>query len=345
MKAVLVPSAILTDPSRAGGSTVFTVVSAVAVVLSSPSAAAAAAVAGAPPAPPNPVLQALVDGVQYGLVIAAAAVGLSLIYGTTKLINFAHGELITLGAIATWYLESRTGLALVLAAVVAGLVAAVFGALLERSLWRPLRRRRTGLFQLLIISLGLSLALRHIYLIFFGGSGRAFLGYRIQQPWHFWGVDITPRDLGMTIAAVVLLVAVAVMLQRTPLGQAMRAVADNRDLAEASGINVKRIILFVWSLGSGLAALGGVMLGLIGGVTWDMGFRVLLLVFAGVILGGLGTAYGAMVGGVVIGVVSQMSTLYSPPELRVFWALLVLILVLLVRPEGVLGSRQLKRVG
>lgn len=345
MKAVLVPSAILTARSRAGRRHVCAVVCVVAAVLLTPSVAAAAEGAGAPPAPANEVLQALVDGVQYGLVIAAAAVGLSLIYGTTKLINFAHGELITLGAIAAWYLESQAGLSLVLAAVLGGLVGAGFGALLERGLWRPLRRRRTGLFQLLIISLGLSLALRHIYLMFFGGTGRAYLGYRIQEPWDVWGVDITPRDLGLTVAAVALLISVAVMLQRTPVGQAMRAVADNRDLAEASGINVKRVILFVWSLGSGLAAIGGVMLGLIGGITWDMGFRVLLLVFAGVILGGLGTAYGAMVGGVVIGVVSQMSTLWSPPELRVFWALLVLILVLLLRPEGVLGNRQLKRVG
>lgn len=344
MKVVLVASANCMERSQVCQRTASTVTCAFFIVLLTPSAATATATS-APRAPSNEVLQALVDGVQYGLVIAAAAVGLSLIYGTTKLINFAHGELITFGAIAAWYLESGTGLALVLAAVVAGALGAIFGALLERSLWRPLRRRRTGLFQLLIISLGLSLALRHIYLMFFGGSGRAYLDYRIQEPWRLWGVDITPRDLGLTIAAVTLLVAVAVMLQRTPLGQAMRAVADNRDLAEASGINVKRVILFVWSLGSGLAALGGVMLGLIGGITWDMGFRVLLLVFAGVILGGLGTAYGAMVGGVVIGVVSQMSTLYSPPELRVFWALLVLILVLLIRPEGVLGSRQLKRVG
>lgn len=288
--------------------------------------------------------QALVDGVRLGLVIATASIGLSLIFGTTKLINFAHGELITLGAIVAWSVQSH-GVPLWIAATIAAVAGAAFGGLLETALWRPLRRRRTGLFQLLIISLGLSLALRHIFLIFFSGANRAYSSYRIQDSLHFWGVSITPRDLGLIVISLALLGAVAWMLQNTPIGQAMRAVADNRDLAEASGISVKRVILVVWMLGSGLAAVSGVLLGLDGGVTWDMGFGILLMVFAAVILGGLGKAYGAMVGGVLIGVVSQLSTLYSPPELRVFWALLVLIAVLLVRPEGILGSRHTTRVG
>jgi branched-chain amino acid transport system permease protein len=290
------------------------------------------------------VPQALVDGIRFGLVIATAAIGLSLIFGTTKLINFAHGELITLGAIVAWYVQSHS-VPLWMAAVVAAAVGACFGGFLETALWRPLRRRRTGLFQLLIISLGLSLALRHIGLIVFGGANRAYSSYRIQDAVHFWGISITPRDIALTVISLALLAAVAWMLQRTPIGQAMRAVADNRELAEASGISVKRVILVVWMLGSGLAAVSGVLLGLDGGISWDMGFGVLLLVFAAVILGGLGKAYGAMVGGVLIGVVSQLSTLYSPPELRVFWALLVLMIVLLVRPEGILGTRHATRVG
>ncbi|MCW2762968.1 MAG: hypothetical protein JWR85_3169 [Marmoricola sp.] len=288
--------------------------------------------------------QALVDGVRFGLIIATAAIGLSLIFGTTKLINFAHGELITLGAVVAWYVQSHA-VPLWIAGLVAAAAGAAFGGILESALWRPLRRRRTGLFQLLIISLGLSLALRHIYLIIFGGANRAYRSYRIQDTIHFGGVSITPRDIGLILISLALLGGVAWTLQNTPIGQAMRAVADNRDLAEASGISVKRVILVVWMLGSALAAVSGVLLGLDGGVTWDMGFSVLLLVFAAVILGGLGKAYGAMVGGVLIGVVSQVSTLYSPPELRVFWALLVLIVVLLVRPEGILGTRHTTRVG
>ena len=217
--------------------------------------------------------------------------------------------------------------------------------MLERCLWQPLRARRTGLFQLLIISLGLSFVLRYVMLIIFGGSSRSYREYSVQKTMHLLVLDITPRDLTLVAISILVLVSVGLMLQRTAIGQAMRAVADNRDLAESSGVDVKRVILSVWVLGAGLAALGGAMLGVSDGVSWDMGFQMLLLVFAGVILGGLGTAYGAMVGGLLIGIVTQMSTLVFPPEMKVLWALVILVLVLLVKPEGVLGRVQLKRVG
>ncbi|MDQ0711504.1 branched-subunit amino acid ABC-type transport system permease component [Streptomyces luteogriseus] len=140
-----------------------------------------------------------------------------------------------------------------------------------------------------------------------------------------------------------MLLGIAVLLQKTRIGTAVRAVSANRDLAEASGIDVQRVVLFVWMLAGGLAALGGVFFGLVEIVTWDMGFKLLLLMFAGIILGGLGSAYGAMVGSLVIGVVAQMSTLWFPVDLQYAWALLVLILVLLVRPQGILGRAE--RVG
>ena len=291
------------------------------------------------------IAQALVDGLRFGLLIAMAAVGLSLVYGTTRLINFAHGELVTMGAVVAWYLEAGHGWWLGLATVVAVVTVGAFGGLLERYLWRPLRARRTGLFQLLIVSLGLSFVLRHVILIIFGGSSRSYREYGVQESVHLLGVAVTPRDLALIVISVLVLTSTGLMLERTPIGQAMRAVADNRDLAEASGVDVKRVILSVWILGAGLAALGGAMLGLSDGVSWDMGFQVLLLVFAGVILGGLGTAYGAMVGGLVIGIVTQLSTLVFPAEMKILWALVVLVLVLLAKPEGVLGRVQLKRVG
>src|SRR5690606_31540643 len=136
---------------------------------------------------------------------------------------------------------------------------------------------------------------------------------------------------------------VALMLQRTRIGKAMRAVNDNVDLSAASGINVERVILVVWLLGGALAGLGGVLFGVTQAVYPDMGFQLLLLMFAAVILGGLGSAYGAMVGALVIGLVSQLSTLWFPASLQNMWALLVMILVLLFRPQGIFGRRE--RVG
>jgi neutral amino acid transport system permease protein len=134
-------------------------------------------------------------------------------------------------------------------------------------------------------------------------------------------------------------VLVALMLQRTKIGKAMRAVSDNRDLAASSGINVDRVVLVVWALGGALATLGGVLLGLSDGVSWDMGFRLLLLMFAGVTLGGLGTAYGALLGSLVVGIFVQVSTLVIPSDIKYVGGLLLLIVILVIRPQGILGAR------
>jgi branched-chain amino acid transport system permease protein len=154
---------------------------------------------------------------------------------------------------------------------------------------------------------------------------------------------MTPVDLATIIICLVVLVLVALMLQRTRIGKAMRAVADNRDLAASSGINVNQVILVVWMMGGALAALGGVLLGLTDEVQWDMGFRLLLLMFAGVTLGGLGTAYGALVGSLVVGIFVQMSTLIIPNDVKYVGGLLLLIVILIIRPQGILGARA--RVG
>ena len=292
------------------------------------------------------VAQAAVDGVNLGLIIAMTAIGLSLIFGTTGLVNFAHGEMVTFGAVVAFLFNASGAfphMQLIPATVLAVGAGALLGAGLERGLWRPLRARGTGLISMLVVSIGLSLLLRHLILVLFGGSSRPYTDYTLQQSLHLGPVALTPRDVATMALSVVVLVAVGLLLQRTRIGTAMRAVADDVDLAESSGIDVQRVVLFVWMLGGGLAALGGVMLGANEAVSWDMGFTLLLLMFAGVILGGLGTAYGAMAGSLVVVVISQISTLWFPPELKYMWALAVLIAVLLVRPQGIFGLRE--RIG
>jgi branched-chain amino acid transport system permease protein len=139
------------------------------------------------------------------------------------------------------------------------------------------------------------------------------------------------------------MVAYALLIQRTRIGMATRAVADSRELAEASGIDVQRVMQSTWVLAGALAALGGVLWGVTETITSDMGFELLLLMFATVILGGIGTAYGPLVGGLVIGVASQVSTYWIDSRLRIGVALAVLIIVILVRPQGILGRRE--RIG
>ncbi len=289
------------------------------------------------------VPQLLAEGLRFGLVIAMTSVGLSLIFGTTGLTNFSHGELVTFGAIAAWYLDTRAALPLVLAAVLGVLLGGVFGWVNDRGLWRPLRQRGTGLIAALVVSIGLALFLRTLYQMIFGGSTRNYEEFTIQSAVDLGPVALAPKDLASMAISVVALVAVALLLQRTRFGTATRAVADNGALASSSGIDTQRVITIVWIVGAALASLGGVLLGVTEGVNFQMGFQLLLLMFAGVTLGGLGTAYGALVGSLVVGVFIQLSTLVIPPELKNVGALAVLIVVLLVRPQGILGSKA--RVG
>jgi neutral amino acid transport system permease protein len=286
--------------------------------------------------------QRVAEGLRYGLIIAITAIGLSLIFGTTGLTNFAHGEMVTVGAFAAWWVNTGLGTPLWLSTIFAVIVGIILGILNELVVWRPLRKRRSGLIAMLVVSIGLGLAMRYILLLVVKGD-RQFYETPVQTVVDLGPISITPRDLQAMGLCLVVLVGVAVMLQFTKIGKAMRAVADNRDLAASSGINVNRVILVVWMLGGGLAAFGGVMYGWTLNLRFDMGFTLLLLMFAGVTLGGLGTAYGALLGSLVIGVIVQLSTMVIPDDIKTVSGLLVLILILLVRPSGLLGARQ--RIG
>jgi neutral amino acid transport system permease protein len=290
------------------------------------------------------VPQLTVDGLIFGLVIALAAVGLSLIFGTTKLTNFAHGELIALGALMAYFFSSIVGLPLIFAIILAVFASAFIGGWLQNKvLWKQLRKRGTGIIAALVVSIGLGFLLRYFFLFIFGGQTRQYNQWAGQSGMEIGPVLITPKDLISSIVAILLIAATTWWLLRTQAGKATRAVADNPALASASGIEVERVISMVWILGAGLAAFSGVMIGLQAGVGWFMGFQVLLLVFAGTILGGLGTAFGAILGSLIVGVFIQVSTLIIPTELKYVGALFVLIIILLVRPQGILGKAE--RIG
>jgi len=289
------------------------------------------------------VPQRLVDGTRLGLVIAITSVGLSLIFGTTGLTNFAHGELVTFGGMTAFLLNVTIGLPLLVAGPIVVLLGGLFGYVLDLVLWSKLRKRGVGLISQLVVSVGLSILLRNFFLYRFGGRTRPLGDFANQEQWTWWKVGITPRDLSTTILALVVLVATALALQRTRLGKATRAVADNVDLASATGIDAQKVIRLVWFVGGALAALGGIIRGLDEQVSSEMGSSLLFLMFAGITLGGLGSAFGALVGGFVVGVFTELLTLAVPTELKNVPPLVVLILVLLVRPQGILGKRE--RVG
>lgn len=287
--------------------------------------------------------QLFVSGLRFGLIVALAAIGLSLIFGTTGLTNFAHGELVTFGGLMGYFFNVVAGIPLIPATLLAVVAGGVFGWVNDRGLWGPLRARGSGLIAMMIVSIGLAIFLRYFYLYIFGGSSRFYADYQGQTGVGFWGITLRPADWISMAIAVVVLTAVGVALLRTRIGKATRAVADNPALAAASGIDVDRVIRTVWIGGAALAALAGVLLGLAQAVNFQMGFQILLLVFAAVTLGGLGTAFGALVGSLVVGVFIEVSTLVIPTELKNVGALAVLIVILLIRPQGILGRAE--RIG
>ncbi|MEO6318204.1 MAG: branched-chain amino acid ABC transporter permease [Acidimicrobiales bacterium] len=289
------------------------------------------------------VPQLLFNGFSFGLVIAITSVGLSLIYGTTGLVNFSHSEHVTWGAIVAWWINVDHDVHIIPAALIAIAIGAASGALVNRVVWSPLRSRGMSLVAMMIVSIGLSLAARSLFQLLFGGVFRPYRQFYRQDGIDIGPITTTPKILWMIGLIIVVIVAIASLLQYTRIGKAMRAVADNGDLAASSGIDVDRVILFVWALGGGLAALGGILFGLQQQVQFEMGFRLLLLMFAGITLGGLGTAYGALVGSFVGGMFIEVSTLIVPTELKNVGALLVLVVVLLVRPQGILGRAE--RIG
>ena len=289
------------------------------------------------------VAQRIADGIRLGLIIAMCSVGLSLIFGTTGLTNFAHGEMVTFGALVAYFLNDA-GLHIVLAAPIAVIAGGLLGYSADRFGFARFRARGVGLISQMVITLGLSIAAKNFFLWRFGGRDKPYLNYTNQVGVEIGPITITPRDLIVTVLALIVLVAVALTLQYSRLGKATRAVSDNVDLASSTGIDSAKIIRIIWIAAGALAALGGIFRGLDEQVAWDMGTSLLFLMFAGITLGGLGSAYGALVGGFVVGLLVETSTLLGvPTELKVVPALLILILILLVRPQGILGRSQ--RVG
>jgi neutral amino acid transport system permease protein len=206
-----------------------------------------------------------------------------------------------------------------------------------------MRRRGASLISALVMSIGFSILFRYLILYQFGGRAKRLSDYQLQTAWDLGWFRLLPKDLVIMVVSIVVLVGVGVGLQTTRVGKAMRAVSDNRDLAESSGIDVERVIRWVWVAGTALAGFGGVLFATTESINWEMGFRILLLMFAGVTLGGLGTAYGALFGSIIVGLFIQLSTLVIPTDMKNVGALVMLVVILLVRPQGLLGRKE--RVG
>jgi neutral amino acid transport system permease protein len=285
--------------------------------------------------------QLFVNGIAVGSIIALAAVGLTLTNGILRLPNFAHGDFLTLGAYMTFLLDTQ-----ILSPVISSQEVKIWVALLlassitifafllsEYLIWRPMRNRRANSTTLIIISIGLALFVRNGIIFIWGGGNQGY-DLPVETALAFAGIQIPYYRLvviGLAIAAVL---GLHFLLQNTKIGKAMRAVADDLDLARVSGIDVERVVLWTWIIAGGLTALSGGLYGLITDVRPNMGWFLILPLFASIILGGIGNPYGAILGALIIGVTQEVSISFLPPAYKLAVALVVMVLVLLVRPQG-----------
>lgn len=289
------------------------------------------------------IWQQLYSGIIFGLMLGLMSVGMNLVYGTTGLQSFSHGEQVTLGGLMAYVGTQMLHMPLIASAIFAIVIGALTGFIQNEIVWGPLRRRHVGTMQQMIVTIGLSMALQYTFQFFFGGDIKGIVK-SVPDSFQLGPITTDMPTLVSALIAICVIVGVTLFLYKTRLGRATRAVSDNAALAAASGINVDQVVRVVWILSCAMAALSGVLLGVyLNGISWNTGATLILLMFAAVTLGGLGTANGALIGSLVIGIVADMSSLVIPNDMRYASALAILIIVLLVRPQGIFGKQQ--RVG
>lgn len=287
-------------------------------------------------------LQLAANGLVIGSIIAIAALGVSLIYGILRLVNFAYGDVMTFGAFMAVLVNIRLDQSMIVATAVAMAATVVLSVGLEGALWRPLRARRAGFMSMFLASIGLALVLRQLIFLVAGPQSRAY-DVDPYKVYVLGSVRLSGSQGVAIVVAAVAIVLVGLLLGGTSVGRTMRAVADDRALAAVAGVNTRRVVVLTWILAGLVAGLAGVLAALVQ-TSFDpnFGFALLLPIFAAVILGGIGSAYGALLGGVVLGLATELSTWPGfhggvNPVYKPVVAFVVLIAVLLVRPQGLLG--------
>ena len=289
------------------------------------------------------MLHTLLLSLGFGLItasiLAIAAVGLSLQFGITNYINFAYGDLLTFGIYTAFVVNQRLGLNIWIGLVIAIILTAILAWLINLFILRPFVDRGTSPIIMLVVTLGVSLILQNVILAIFSEQ---FQNYNMSTgtPLSIGPFLFTPLQLGIIALAIVSMLSIHLLLRYTRLGKAMRAVSDSPELARVSGINTRFIVNAVWLLAGGLGGLSGVVLAFnVASFTPTVGFGFLFIIFAAVILGGIGSPYGAIAGAIVVGVATEMSAAFINSEYKNAVALVILIIALLIRPQGIFASR------
>lgn len=288
-------------------------------------------------------LEQLINGLTLGSTYALIALGYTMVYGIIQLINFAHGEIYMFGAFVGLFMV-LAGVNLFVALLGAMIFCMLLGMLIERVAYRPLRGKSTRL-SALISAIGVSIFLQTLMVLYRGTNTTRYPEVLASSTFHLGSINISSLQIIILLVSAFLMVALQLMIRQTRMGKAMRACSQDLEAASLMGINANRIISMTFAIGSALAAAGGVMVGIYYNAVWPyMGTMAGLKAFAAAVLGGIGSVPGAMVGGVTLGVLEIMGVAYLSSSYKDAIAFAILILVLIIRPQGIFGQKITKKV-
>jgi branched-chain amino acid transport system permease protein/neutral amino acid transport system permease protein len=283
------------------------------------------------------ILQLIVYGIVLGSIITLGAIGVSMIFGILRFAHFAHGDVMTLGAYLALVGVGPLNLPMMGVFPAAVIATGLAAAGIDRLIYRPLRASSPII--MLISSVGTALMLRSLIQLTWGPDNQIY-SPGISLPYTFAGLRIKPEQIVIVLGTVALVVLLHIFLHRTRMGKAMRAMSDNMNLARISGINTEKVIFWSWIIAAGLGAAGGIFLGIDTRLNPIMGWRLLLPVFAAAILGGIGSYYGAILGGLIIGISQELSTMFISPAYKPAIAFGIMVLMLIFRPTGIMGGQK-----
>lgn len=286
-----------------------------------------------------PFVQALINGLTDGAFLAMVALGITLIFGVARFPNVAHGDFLTVGAYGTLWTMSLFGLPLLVATIGGVVLAIVTGLLAYVLIFRRIGDRPVTA---LLASIGLSIFMRALITFVAGGQQQTF-NPPLWRAWRFWDLRILPMEVLIFGASVAVILGAHIILRHTRIGMEMRAVSDNPDLARSAGIDPERVSRYTWGIALAVAGIGGVFLGVRTSIFPDMGWNFLLPAFAAAVLGGMGSPYGAILAGFILGIAQNLAIVWLDSTYRVAFAFIVLILVLLFKPSGLAGRKEMAR--
>lgn len=285
-------------------------------------------------------LQLLINGLIAGAIYSLVSSGFSLIYSTNKFVHFAHGATIAFSAYMLYFLFSVTGLNFWISLVFAIMLASLLGLGMNYFIYRELRKRKASGVILLIASFGLLILFESLILIFFGADVKTINYIKVAKGLEIFGAIITPLQILIIIVSIILLISLFFFMKKSKIGKAMRAVTDNKDVAEIVGISAERIYNWSFVIGSGIAGIAGILVALEQNLDPTMGTGLVIKGFTAAIIGGIGSVPGAILGAFLLGLVENFGIWYLPSGYKDAIAFILLFIFLLFRPNGILGKRK-----